>query len=109
MMLRTVKIKNLLVNMKRVIRDASKKLNKKVLLKVEGDDLEVDRNLVENLEEPLIHILRNAVGHGVESMDGRISAGKSETGITKINAQRVGNQITITVTDDGHGLDTKKF
>ncbi len=109
MMLRTVKIKNLFINMKRVVRDASKKLGKKINLELEGEDLEVDRNLVEHLEEPLIHLLRNSVGHGIEDIETRISNGKSETGVILLKAERVGNQIKITVRDDGAGLNTEKI
>ncbi len=109
MMLRTVKIKNLFINMKRVVRDASKKLGKKVVLELEGEDLEVDRNLVEHLEEPLIHLLRNSVGHGIEDIKTRLECGKPETGVILLKAERVGNQIKITVKDDGAGLNTKKI
>lgn len=109
MMLRTIKIKNLLINMKRVIRDASKKLGKNINFEIEGENLEVDRTLVERLEEPLIHILRNSVGHGIETREERINRGKSEVGNITLKAERVGNQIIISVRDDGAGLDSKKI
>lgn len=104
MMLRTVKMRNILINMKRVVRDASRNLNKKTRLIIEGENLEVDRNLVEHLEEPLIHLLRNAVGHGIESANEREALGKPEIGEIVLKAERLGNQIIISVRDDGKGI-----
>lgn len=104
MMLRTVKMRNILINMKRVVRDASRNLNKKTRLVIEGENLEVDRNLVEHLEEPLIHLLRNAVGHGIESTAKRLELEKPEIGEILLKAERLGNQIIISVRDDGKGI-----
>lgn len=109
MMLRTVKVRNLFVNMKRVVRDASRKLDKQTVFDLEGEGLELDRNLVESMEEPLIHILRNAVGHGIESAEERRERGKDLAGHIVLKAERLGNQIIISVRDDGKGLDSEKI
>lgn len=109
MMLRTVKIARLLPNIKRVIRDISQALKKRVSLEVIGEDLEIDRNLIEDLEEPLLHIIRNAIGHGIESDTDRELRGKSSVGNILFKSERSGNQIIITIRDDGAGLNTDKI
>jgi two-component system chemotaxis sensor kinase CheA len=109
MMLRTVKVKNLFINMKRVVRDLAKKLDKQIDFKIIGEDLEIDRNLVEALEEPLIHILRNALGHGIEYRDERKKNEKNETGEIILKAERQGNNIVISIRDDGRGLNKDKI
>lgn len=109
MQLRTVKIKNLFINMNRVVRDLSRKLNKIINLETIGDELEIDRNLVELLEEPLIHILRNAVYHGIENEKDRIKKNKDAIGKITMKAERKGNNILISVKDDGRGLDENKI
>lgn len=109
MMLRAVKIDRLLPNIKRVIRDTSQVLKKRVTLDVVGEDLEIDRNLIEDLEEPLLHIFRNAIGHGIESEEKRELSGKSSIGNILFKSERSGNQIVITIRDDGAGLNTDKI
>jgi two-component system chemotaxis sensor kinase CheA len=106
MKLRTIKIKNLFIHMKRLVRDVSKKLGKAVVIETVGEDLEVDRNLIEILDEPLMHILRNSVHHGIESAEERSAAGKDESGMIWLSAERRGNTIVIIVRDDGGGIDT---
>lgn len=109
MQLRTVKIKNLFINMNRAVRDLSKKLNKNINLEMFGEELEIDRNLVELLEEPLIHMLRNAIHHGIESEKERIKKNKDAIGKITLKAERKGNNILISVRDDGKGLDENKI
>ncbi|OHD40751.1 MAG: hypothetical protein A2015_16025 [Spirochaetes bacterium GWF1_31_7] len=109
MQLRTDSIKTLFGNAKRMVRDVSKKLGKVVDVEVFGDDLEIDRNLIESLEEPMIHILRNAVHHGIESEDERQAKGKPVHGQITISAERKGNNIVISIKDDGQGLNKDKI
>ena len=109
MELRTVKVKNLFINLKRLTRDAARQLGKTVVVETRGEDLEVDRNLVELLEEPLMHLVRNSVGHGIEGADLRRAAGKPEAGTILVQALRRGNNIVISVRDDGAGLDIEKI
>ena len=109
MQLRTTKVKNLFSKMKRVVRDVSRKLEKQVRVEIIGEDLEIDRNLVESLEEPLIHLLRNAVYHGIESEAMRKQKKKDPAGLVTIKGERHGNNIIISVSDDGKGLDKEKI
>ena len=98
MMLRTVKVKSLFINMKRVVRDLAKQEEKDIEVELIGESLEIDRNLVDSLEAPLTHMLRNSIGHGIESK-GKIT----------LMAQRKGNKIVISIIDDGRGLDRDKI
>lgn len=109
MQLRTVSVKNLFINIKRIARDAAKKLGKEVLVELRGEDLEIDRNLVEILEEPLMHLVRNSIGHGIETQDVRLAREKAPEGHLILQAQRLGNNIIISVRDDGNGLDEEKI
>jgi two-component system chemotaxis sensor kinase CheA len=109
MRLRTVKLKTLFVKLKRLVRDLSQKLARPTALEITGEELECDRNLVEALEEPLLHIIRNSIDHGIESSGERILAGKPETGRIVIRAERKGNRLTVSIRDDGRGLDRNKI
>jgi two-component system chemotaxis sensor kinase CheA len=109
MQLRTVTVKNLFVNVGRIARDASRKLGKNVRLTTLGDELEIDRNLVEILEEPLLHLVRNSIGHGIEPAELRQKLGKPAEGEIQVSAQRHGNSIVLAVRDDGAGLDEAKI
>nr|HPO49669.1 ATP-binding protein [Spirochaetota bacterium] len=109
MQLRTEKAKNLFSNMRRIARDVSKKLNKPIVLETLGEDLEVDRNLIENLEEPLMHLIRNSIHHGIEEESVRIKNNKSPEGKITIEAERRGNNIVVSVMDDGAGLNKEKI
>lgn len=91
----------------RVVRDLANESGKSMELIVEGDDTELDRTIVSELSEPLIHLIRNSADHGIESPDRRIALGKPEKGIIKISAYQEGNRVFITVSDDGAGLDTE--
>lgn len=105
MQLRTTKVKNLFLKMKRVVRDLSQTLGRKINMNIEGLELEIDRDLVESLEEPLIHLLRNACDHGIESAEKRAEQGKPEEGSVTLAAERRGNSIVVSIEDDGAGLD----
>ncbi|MBN2738403.1 MAG: chemotaxis protein CheA [Spirochaetales bacterium] len=109
MRLRTTEVKTLFLKMKRVVRDLSQKLNKEIETEIIGEDLEIDRNLVETLEEPLVHILRNAAHHGIESLDERQKVNKPLEGKIIIRAERTGNSILISIKDDGRGLNKEKI
>lgn len=109
MQLRTESVKILFITVKRIIRDISTKLNKPINAEFIGDDLEIDRLLIESLEEPLMHLVRNSLDHGIESEADRAAAGKSAQGTVKISAERRGNNIIISVSDDGKGLDKEKI
>ncbi|MCD4667675.1 MAG: chemotaxis protein CheW [Sulfurimonas sp.] len=89
----------------RMIRDLTRELNKKIELEISGEETELDKSIVEEIGDPLVHIIRNSCDHGVEMPDTRIAAGKSETGTIKLKAYNEGNAIVIQIDDDGKGLD----
>ncbi|MCD6432917.1 MAG: response regulator [Sulfurimonas sp.] len=89
----------------RMIRDLTRELNKKMELEISGEDTELDKSIVEEIGDPLVHIIRNSCDHGVEMPDVRLAAGKSETGTIKLKAYNEGNAIVIQIDDDGKGLD----
>lgn len=109
MQLRTESVKMLFGTVKRIIRDTSNKLNKPVLTDYIGEELEIDRLLIENLEEPLMHLVRNALDHGIESQEEREKLGKNPLGTVRVAAERRGNNIVISVGDDGRGLSREKI
>ena len=89
----------------RIIRDLARQLGKDIDLVTEGEDTDIDRTVVEALADPLVHLLRNAVDHGIEMPDVRERAGKSRSGTVRLAAGQFGDRIVITVTDDGKGMD----
>jgi len=89
----------------RLVRDLARKANKEIEFVIEGQETEVDRSVIEHIKDPLVHLLRNAVDHGIESAAKRKAAGKPETGTIKLSAFHEQNQIVITIQDDGKGLD----
>jgi two-component system, chemotaxis family, sensor kinase CheA len=93
----------------RTVRDLAGSLGKRARLELEGDETELDKLLVEALDEPLMHLVRNAVDHGLESTEGRLAAGKPEEGVVQLVACHRGNQVEIRVSDDGRGLDPAKL
>jgi len=105
MSLRMIPLKATLQKMNRIVRDTSKALDKSVNLTLIGEDTEIDKTVLEHLSDPLVHIVRNAVDHGLESTEGRIKAGKSEAGNVAIKAFHEGNNLVIVITDDGGGID----
>jgi len=90
----------------RMIRDLSRELNKKIELVISGEDTELDKSIVEEIGDPLVHIIRNSCDHGVETPEERLAKGKDETGTIGLKAYNEGNQIVIQIDDDGKGLDT---
>ncbi len=93
----------------RVIRDMSKMLNKKIHLDITGNDVDLDKSIIENLSDPLTHLIRNSADHGIEMPDERKKLGKNETGTVWLKAYHEGGKVNIDVIDDGRGLDPKKL
>src|SRR5690348_4549642 len=106
---RMQRIENLFVGLPRMVRDLSAELGKQVLVDIEGGDVELDREMIEMIRDPLTHIIRNAVDHGIEKPAERLKAGKREIGILYVSARQSGNQILIDIHDDGRGIDGKKL
>jgi len=92
----------------RMVRDLSRDLQKQVRFIMEGGDTEIDRTIIDRLGDPLVHLLRNAVDHGIERPEDRIKAGKDPTGTVRLKAYHEGNNVYIVVEDDGAGIDTAK-
>ncbi len=105
MNLRMVPISQVFTKHKRTVRDLAKSLNKKARLELIGQETELDKMLVEKLDEPLLHLVRNAVDHGIEDPQTRIRAGKEEVGVVVLSAKHQGGQLVIEVIDDGKGLN----
>jgi two-component system, chemotaxis family, sensor kinase CheA len=106
---RMQRIENLFVGLPRMVRDLSAELGKQVLVDIEGGDVELDREMIEMIRDPLTHIIRNAVDHGIEKPADRIKAGKREIGVLSASARQSGNQILIDIQDDGRGIDGRKL
>jgi two-component system chemotaxis sensor kinase CheA len=92
----------------RMIRDISKSLNKEIVLKMSGEETELDRTVIDEIGEPLIHILRNSVDHGIEPLEKRQELGKPDAGHISLRAYQDGNNVVIEVEDDGSGIDVEK-
>lgn len=93
----------------RMARDLSKQLNKKVEIRIQGEQTELDKTVMERIGDPLVHLVRNSMDHGLETPDERVAAGKSETGVITLNAFHQGGSIVIEVFDDGRGLNADKI
>lgn len=105
--IRMVPISQIFSRFPRLVRDVSKSLGKKIKLIIEGEDTELDKSVIEDLLDPLIHCVRNAVDHGVESPKERKQAGKAEEGKVLLKASNEGNMIIIEISDDGKGIDVE--
>ena len=106
---RMQRIENLFVALPRMVRDLSAELGKQVMVDIDGGDVELDREMIEMIRDPLTHIIRNAVDHGIEKPAERLKAGKREIGLLSVSARQSGNQILIDIQDDGRGIDGKKL
>ena len=109
MKIRMVPINQIFSRFPRVVRDLSRDLNKKIDLQIEGEDTELDKSVVEDLLDPIMHCVRNSVDHGVEAPDVRVANGKPETGHVLLKASNEGNLIVIEITDDGAGINVEKI
>jgi len=103
--LRMLPIKQTFQRMSRLVRDLSRDAGKQVGIVMEGEDTEIDRNMVEEIYNPLVHMVRNAVDHGIDSSEERIKLGKPEKGLVRLKAFHRGGNIVIEISDDGKGLD----
>lgn len=102
-------IKKVFGRFPRVVRDLARSLQKDIELVLEGEETDLDKNLVEALADPLVHLVRNSVDHGIEMPDIRQKAGKKRTGIVKLAAAQAGDHILLTIHDDGAGMDPEKL
>jgi len=102
-------IKKVFGRFPRVVRDLSRSLNKEITLKLLGEETDLDKNLVEALADPLVHLVRNAVDHGIELPDVREKAGKPRNGTVTLSAEQEGDHILLSITDDGAGMDADRI
>ena len=109
MSLRMVTLKSTFQKMARLVRDVAAKAGKRIQLEVEGEDVELDRNVVEEIGDPLVHMIRNACDHGIEPTDERRAAGKPDHGTLRLRASHSGGSIVIEVEDDGRGLSRERI
>ncbi len=107
--MRMQRLEHLFGTFPRLVRDLSNELGKQVMVDFEGSEVELDREMVEMVRDPLTHIIRNAIDHGLEGPGERLKAGKREIGLLKFAARQSGNQITLAITDDGRGIDTDRL
>jgi chemosensory pili system protein ChpA (sensor histidine kinase/response regulator) len=105
---RMVPIGNMFTRISRTVRDAAKAAGKQVELQLSGADTELDNNIIQQISDPLLHLVRNAVAHGLERAEDRYAAGKADQGIVAVRAYHRGNHIYIEVEDDGRGIDYEK-
>lgn len=107
--MRMVPLSSVFFKMHRIVRDMSKQLSKEVELIVVGEETEVDKNIIEHISDPLMHMIRNSIDHGIESEDDRLRVGKSKKGTVVLEAKNSGGDVLIIIKDDGGGLDDKKI
>ncbi|MCL2627806.1 MAG: chemotaxis protein CheA [Oscillospiraceae bacterium] len=105
MSIRMLPVSNSFQKMHRIVRDVSKKVGKEVELILIGEETEVDKNIIDTLSDPLMHLIRNAVDHGIETPDVRLKAGKPAMGKLTLEARSAGGDVVILISDDGQGLD----
>jgi two-component system chemotaxis sensor kinase CheA len=107
MRIRMVPISQIFSRFPRLVRDLSKSLNKKINLVIEGEETELDKSVIEDLLDPIMHSVRNSIDHGIESVEERKAAGKPEEGMVLLKAANEGNMIIIEISDDGKGIDVE--
>jgi len=109
MSIRMVSLAATFQKMKRIVRDMCKKLEKEAKLVIVGEETEVDKNIIEHISDPLMHLVRNAVDHEIEPVQERLAAGKDRCGTITLEARSAGSDVLITVRDDGKGLDRDRI
>lgn len=109
MNLRMVPVQTVFSRFTRLTRDIAKQLNKKIELVIEGGETEIDKGMIDDLYDPLMHMIRNSLDHGIESPQDRIATGKPETGTIQLKAYQEGDAIFIEIMDDGKGIDSEKI
>ncbi|MBQ9486940.1 MAG: chemotaxis protein CheA, partial [Selenomonadaceae bacterium] len=105
MKVRMVPVSQVFNRFPRMVRDVTKELNKEINLTIEGEETELDRTVIDEIGDPIMHLLRNSLDHGVEMPDDRVAKGKPRVGEVKLIARHEGNNVVIMVTDDGKGID----
>jgi two-component system, chemotaxis family, sensor kinase CheA len=108
MQVRMIPVEAVFLRFRRLVRDLQSKLGKEVELRLVGKETELDRTVVDAIGDPLVHLVRNALDHGLEEPDERAAAGKPATGVLEISARHAGGNVVITVTDDGRGIDAER-
>lgn len=106
---RMVPIDNVFRKLPRLVRELSHQIGKEVEIYISGQETEIDKTMIEHIHDPLVHILRNSLDHGIESADQRSAAGKSPIGKITVDARQQGDQIFVTIADDGSGIDPEKI
>lgn len=109
MSLRMIAVKGTFQKMARLVRDVAAKAGRKIEFRMEGEDTELDRTIVDQINDPLVHVIRNACDHGIEPPEVRVKAGKSAAGTVTTRAFHQGGEIVVEVTDDGRGLNREKI
>jgi two-component system chemotaxis sensor kinase CheA len=105
MSIRMIPLATTFMKMHRIVRDMNKKLEKNVVLEVIGEETEVDKNIIEKISDPLMHIIRNAIDHGIEDKTTRINKGKTAEGVITLEAKNSGSDVLVIIGDDGRGLN----
>lgn len=108
MAVRMQPVKSIFSRMPRLVRDLAKKLNKQARIEMKGENTEIDKTVIELLSDPLTHMIRNSVDHGIEMPDERAKAGKAEEGVVYLSADSAGGRIIIEISDDGKGINREK-
>ncbi len=108
MKMRMVPIGKLYQKSPRIVRDLSKEFGKEIELILKGEDTEIDRGIIEELNDPLVHMIRNSCDHGIESPEKRVAKGKPAKGTITLDAEQEGNNIVLRISDDGNGIDAEK-
>lgn len=109
MSIRMVPLSSTFLKMHRIVRDMSKKLSKEVELEVIGEETEVDKNIIEHISDPLMHLIRNSINHGIEENEIREALGKERVGKVTLEAKNSGSDVLVIIKDDGKGLDKEKI
>ncbi|RDU23684.1 chemotaxis protein CheA [Anaerosacchariphilus polymeriproducens] len=109
MSIRMVPLSATFQKMHRIVRDMCKKLGKEVELNIIGEETEVDKNIIEHISDPLMHLVRNSIDHGIESSEERVAKGKSAVGTITLEAKNAGSEVLVIVKDNGRGLDKSKI
>lgn len=109
MSIRMVPLSSTFLKMHRIVRDMSKKLSKEVELEVIGEETEVDKNIIEHISDPLMHLIRNSIDHGIEENEIREALGKERVGKVTLEAKNSGSDVLVIIKDDGKGLDKEKI
>ncbi|CAA6825862.1 MAG: Signal transduction histidine kinase CheA (EC [uncultured Thiotrichaceae bacterium] len=107
--LRLTPVNTLVSRLERIVRETCRKTGKRVELDIQGQDLQVDTDILQGLTDPLLHLLRNAIDHGIEVPENRLAANKAETGSVRLSFSQAGNHVTLVLEDDGAGMDVERI